>query len=80
MSEFSQNGLISTLHDFGTRSTDEIGGLFVGIFIKTLSFQRMTKESTELVGATVARISRYERMEAHARTEDVRLKKYGYSN
>ena len=24
MSEFSQNGVISTLHDFGTRSTDEI--------------------------------------------------------
>ena len=24
MSEFSQNGIISTLHDFGTRSTTEI--------------------------------------------------------
>ena len=24
MSEFSQNGIISTLHDFGTRSTSEI--------------------------------------------------------
>ena len=56
------------------------GGLFVGKFVKTLSFQRMTKESTELVGAAAARISRYEGMEAHARTGDVRLKKYGYSN
>ena len=55
------------------------GGLFVGKFIKTLSFQRMTKESTELVGATAARLSRYEGMEAHARTGDARLKKYGYS-
>ena len=55
------------------------GGLFVGKFVKTLSFQRMTKESTELVGAAAARISRYEGMEAHARTGDVRLKKYGYS-
>ena len=54
------------------------GGLFVGKFIKTLSFQRMTKESTELVGVTAARLSRYEGMEAHARTGDVRLKKYGY--
>ena len=54
------------------------GGLFVGKFIKTLSFQRMTKESTELVGATAARLSRYEGMEAHARTGDLRLKKYGY--
>ncbi len=56
------------------------GGLFVGKFIKTLSFQRMTKESTELVGAAAARLSRYEGMEAHARTGDIRLKKYGYSN
>ncbi len=55
------------------------GGLFVGKFIKTLSFQRMTKDSTKEVGATAARISRYEGMEAHARTGDVRLKKYGYS-
>ena len=38
------------------------GGLFVGKFIKTLSFQRMTKESTELVGAAAARLSRYEGM------------------
>ena len=56
------------------------GGLFVGKFIKTLSFQRMTKESTELVGAAAARLSRYEGMEAHARTGDVRLRKYGFSN
>ncbi len=56
------------------------GGLFVGKFIKTLSFQRMTKDSTKLVGAAAARISRYEGMEAHARTSDVRLRKYGFSN
>jgi len=56
------------------------GGLFVGKFIKTLSFQRMTKESTKLVGAAAARISRFEGMEAHARTGDVRLRKYGFSN
>ena len=36
--------------------------------------------TTELVGAAAARISRYEGMEAHARTGDVRLRKYGYSN
>ena len=52
----------------------------VGKFIKTLSFQRMTKESTKTVGAACARISRYEGMEAHARTGDVRLRKYGFSN
>ena len=30
------------------------GGLFVGKFIKTLSFQRMTKESTKEVGSAAA--------------------------
>ena len=38
------------------------------------------KESTKTVGAACARISRYEGMEAHARTGDVRLRKYGFSN
>jgi sulfopropanediol 3-dehydrogenase len=38
----------------------------------------MTKESNKLVGAAAARLSRYEGMEAHARTGDIRLKKYGY--
>ena len=56
------------------------GGLFVGKFIKTLTFQRMTKEATEIVGATAARLGRAEGMEAHARTADIRLRKYGFSN
>jgi sulfopropanediol 3-dehydrogenase len=68
-----------TNHNIPTKGEGRYtGGLFVGKFIKTLSFQRMTKESTELVGAAAARLSRYEGMEAHARTGDVRLKKYGY--
>ena len=54
------------------------GGLSVGKFIKTVTFQRMTKQSNEEVGAAAARISRLEGMEAHARTADIRLKKYGY--
>ena len=56
------------------------GGLFVGKFIKTVTYQRMTKESNKEVGATAARISRLEGMEAHARTGDVRLRKYGFQN
>jgi sulfopropanediol 3-dehydrogenase len=56
------------------------GGLFVGKFIKTVTYQRMTKESNKEVGAAAARISRLEGMEAHARTGDVRLRKYGFQN
>ena len=43
-------------------------------------FAEPSKESTKSVGAACARISRYEGMEAHARTGDVRLRKYGFSN
>jgi len=55
------------------------GGLYVGKFIKCLTFQRMSKEANKIVGATAARLGRAEGMEAHARTGDIRLKKYGHS-
>ena len=60
------------------RAAKYTGGLSVGKFIKTVTFQRMTKQSNKEVGAAAARISRLEGMEAHARTADIRLKKYGY--
>ena len=53
------------------------GGLYVGKFIKCLTFQRMTREANKVVGATAARLGRAEGMEAHARTGDIRIKKYG---
>ena len=56
------------------------GGLYVGKFIKCLTFQRMTKEANKIVGATAARLGRAEGMEAHARTGDIRLKKYGHDS
>ena len=56
------------------------GGLYVGKFIKCLTFQRMTKDANKIVGATAARLGRAEGMEAHARTGDIRLKKYGHTS
>ena len=55
-------------------------GLYVGKFIKCLTFQRMSKDANKIVGATAARLARAEGMEAHARTGDIRLRKYGFSN
>lgn len=52
------------------------GGLSVGKFIKTVTYQRMTEEANREVAAVAARISRLEGMEAHARTGDDRLRKY----
>ncbi|HSO05821.1 MAG TPA: histidinol dehydrogenase [Pelomicrobium sp.] len=52
------------------------GGLSVHKFMKTLTWQRMTRDAAKQIGQVTARISRLEGMEAHARTADDRLRKY----
>ncbi len=52
------------------------GGLSVHKFVKTFTWQRMTREAARDIGEVTARISRLEGMEAHARTADDRLAKY----
>lgn len=52
------------------------GGLSVHKFMKTFTWQRMTREAARDIGEVTARISRLEGMEAHARTADDRLAKY----
>lgn len=52
------------------------GGLSVAKFMKTTTWQRMTREANRDIGATTARLARREGMEAHARTADLRLTKW----
>ena len=52
------------------------GGLSVHKFMKIVTTQRMTREANKSVAQVAARISRLEGMEAHARSGDIRLKKY----
>ena len=52
------------------------GGLSVGKFIKTVTYQRLSRQASRVVGQVAARISRLEGMEGHARTGDIRLEKY----
>jgi sulfopropanediol 3-dehydrogenase len=52
------------------------GGLYVGKFIKTVTYQRMTREGVKQLGPVSSRLARVEGMEAHAITTDDRLKKY----
>jgi sulfopropanediol 3-dehydrogenase len=52
------------------------GGLSVGKFLKTVTWQRMTREANKDIGTVAARLSRLENMEAHARTCDIRLAKW----
>jgi sulfopropanediol 3-dehydrogenase len=52
------------------------GGLSVHKYLKCVTYQRMTREATRVLGVKAARISRCEGMEAHARAGDIRLAKY----
>lgn len=52
------------------------GGLSVHKFMKTLTWQRMTREAAREIAQVTARISRLGGMEADARTADDRLRKY----
>ena len=52
------------------------GGLSVHKFLKTVTWQRMTRDANRDIAQVTARISRLEGMEAHARTADDRLAKY----
>ncbi len=52
------------------------GGLSVGKFMKTVTWQRMTRDANRDIAQVTARISRLEGMEGHAKTADVRLAKW----
>jgi sulfopropanediol 3-dehydrogenase len=49
------------------------GGLWVGSFLRTCTYQRLTREGTRAVGGAVAAISHAEGFAGHARTAELRL-------
>ena len=51
------------------------GGLSVHKFLKTVTWQRVSAEALPRLAAVTASISRFEGMEGHARTADIRLEK-----
>ena len=52
------------------------GGLSVHKFLKIVTWQRSSRQGAKSIAEATARISRLEGMEGHARSADVRLKKY----
>ena len=52
------------------------GGLSVHKYMKIVTWQRATREGSKPVAEATVRISRLEGMEGHARTADIRLRKY----
>ena len=53
------------------------GGLWVGKFLKTVTYQELTAEGTRRVAPAVSAIARAEGLDGHAITADVRLQRTG---
>ncbi len=68
---------IGTNHILPTsRAARYTGGVWVGKFLKTCTYQRMTRAASRRVGAVTERQCEVERMLAHALTARVRLDRY----
>ncbi len=68
---------IGTNHILPTsRAARYTGGVWVGKFVKTCTYQRMSAEASREVGAVTERQCRIERMLAHALTAQVRVERY----
>jgi sulfopropanediol 3-dehydrogenase len=69
---------IGTNHILPTsRAARYTGGVWVGKFLKTCTYQRMTPEASREVGEVTERQCKVERMLAHAITAKVRVERYG---
>jgi sulfopropanediol 3-dehydrogenase len=69
---------IGTNHILPTsRAARYTGGVWVGKFLKTVTYQRMTREASVEVGRVTERQCNAERMLAHAITARVRVERYG---
>ena len=67
---------IGTNHILPTgRAARYTGGLWVGKYLKTVTYQRVTPEASAAIAEISARLSRIEGFEAHARSCDVRAER-----
>jgi sulfopropanediol 3-dehydrogenase len=67
---------VGTNHVLPTsRAARYTGGLWVGKFLKTCTYQRLTEQGTRRVAPAVAAISHAEHFEGHALTAEVRLER-----
>jgi sulfopropanediol 3-dehydrogenase len=67
---------VGTNHVLPTsRAARYTGGLWVGKFLKTCTWQRLSVEGTKLVAPAIAAISHEENFAGHARTAEVRLER-----
>jgi len=72
---------VGTNHILPTgRAARYTGGLWVGKFLKAVTWQRLTDESSRKIAPLISRISESEGMLAHAITADVRYARYAPKN
>jgi sulfopropanediol 3-dehydrogenase len=70
--------VIGTNHTLPTRRAARYtGGLWVGKFIKTVTYQKVSPQATAHIGEIGARLCRVENFEGHARQCDLRVERYG---
>jgi sulfopropanediol 3-dehydrogenase len=68
---------IGTNHILPTgRAARYTGGLWVGKYLRTVTYQRVTREASAVIGDISARLSRVEGFEAHARSCDLRVERW----
>jgi sulfopropanediol 3-dehydrogenase len=68
---------VGTNHTLPTgRAARYTGGLWVGKFLKTVTYQRLTKEASERIAPIIGRMCHAEGMLAHEITADVRVQRY----
>ena len=70
--------VIGTNHTLPTmKAARYTGGLWVGKFIKTCTFQRVTREASVMVGEYCSRLCALEGFAGHKEQADIRVRRYG---
>ncbi len=70
--------VIGTNHTLPTKKAARYtGGLWVGKFIKTCTYQKITREASLVVGAYCSRLCALEGFSGHKEQADIRLRRYG---
>jgi len=73
--------VIGTNHTLPTnKAARYTGGLWVGKFLKTCTFQRVTEDASVIVGEYCSRLCSYEGFAAHKEQADIRLRRFDSQN
>src|SRR5271169_1045392 len=73
--------VIGTNHTLPTkRSARYTGGLWVGKFLKTVTYQEVSPEATAMIGEYCARLCAIENFAGHKEQADLRVRRYGGRN